>query len=224
MDHAIDRRDFRKGASAAAAILGTQMKRLTAILILTVTVACGGRQNRESDTSRSDSARVARSDSALGDSASAKPAAQDCVRGEPEPALSASGPAATRPKFVRTAPLEATEDATVDDTTSLRILHGGCAHFVESYVFTVRGTGPDTSDTAYWLRRAASYLRGLPVVEMKQGQIESMAKALETAARSTPPYSYGDPLDAAETVTVTAVVRNDGARARLIEIVYNNAI
>jgi hypothetical protein len=169
-----------------------------------------------------------RNDTARADSPRADPTAQasdECVRGEPEPVLTATGPAGARPRFERTGKLEATEDTRLNDTTALRITHGGCAHYVETYTFTVRGAVRDTADAKYWLARTADYLRALPAVEVKRSQLAEMAAALQKAAAGTPPYTYGDPIQASEMATVTSTVRRGGtARAVVIEVVYDVAL
>ena len=176
------------------------------------TVACGGGAGRadtaHQDTSRGDS--VARSD-------------EGCVRGEPEPALTVSG-SATRPRFERRGKLEAIEDVHVDDTTSLRITHTGCAHYVQRFEFTVRGATRDTADVRFWLEQAARYLEALPSVESMRPQLASMATALRSAARASPPYVYGNGIQASELAQVFLSVRNPVKGTVVVEVVYDYAL
>jgi hypothetical protein len=130
--------------------------------------------------------------------------------------------AAARPRFERRGKLEATEEIQLNDTTSLRITHGGCAHYVETYAFTVRGAVRDTTDSRYWLARAADYLRALPAVEVKRLQLTGMATTLQKAAGA--PYTYGEPISASEMASVSAVVRSAGKGTVVIEIVYDVAL
>ncbi len=177
-----------------------------------VTAACGGGAGR-ADTARQDTSRadsVARSD-------------EGCVRGEPEPALTASG-SATRPRFERRGKLDAIEDVRLDDTTSLRITHSGCAHYVQRYELTVRGAVRDTADSHYWLVRGAEYLETLATVENVQSQISDMVKGLRGAASAPATYAYGDPVRASELAHVYFSVRGAGPRAVVIEIVYDYAL
>jgi hypothetical protein len=140
----------------------------------------------------------------------------DCVRGEPEPALSAG-----RGRFERTGKLEAIEETRLDDSTSLRIRHTGCAHYVQHFELTVRGVVRDTADARYWLARGAEYLEALPAVETLQPQLNDMRAALRSAADAPTSYSYGDPLRASEMAHVYFTVRSAGRGAVVVEIVFD---
>jgi hypothetical protein len=188
------------------------MRRALLHAVVLVTAACGGGAGR-ADTARQDSARA---DSSV-------QADERCVRGEPEPALTASG-SATRPRFERRGKLDAIEDVRLDDTTALRITHAGCAHYVQRYEFTVRGAVRDTADTRYWLMRGAEYLETLATVENVRAQISDMVKGLRGAASAPPAYAYGDPIRASELAHVYFSVRGAGPRAVVIEIVYDYAL
>jgi hypothetical protein len=102
--------------------------RIALVLAVLLWMAACNRGAVGKDTARGDSARAQSAASA--DSTTL--ATEDCVRGEPEPALPATAPSAGQPRFERTGKLEATEDVQLNDTTSLRITHGGCAHYVET--------------------------------------------------------------------------------------------
>lgn len=171
---------------------------------------------------RVDTLASARVDSARADTAS--PAStDDCVRGEPEPVLAGAGSARPAPRFERTGKLSAVEDLQVDDTTSLRIAHGGCAHYVESYTFSIRGATRDTTDSDYWLEYSAALLTALPVDERRRSQIAALTKTLTAEAAKGVPYVYGDPISIPELTTVTLVVtRKDAGVA--IELVYDVAL
>jgi hypothetical protein len=164
-----------------------------------------------SDTPRAESARA--------DSSALAP--DDCVRGEPQPALIATGATGPRPRFERTGKLEATEEGRLNDTTSLRITHGGCAHYVMTYAFTVRGAVRDTADSRYWLARSIDYLQALPVVETRRGEIDQIVTALQDAAGKPAPYTYGEAIRASELALVWATVRNAARGAVLVEIVFD---
>jgi hypothetical protein len=194
------------------------MKSGVLVLSVGLATACVGRAER-ADTVRADSAR---GDTVLADSGT-RTSADECVRGEPEPALATSGRTARAPRFQRTGKLEAIEDAEIDDSTSLRISHGGCAHFAETYAFTIRGATRDSAEVAAWLTQGAASLRALDVVEDKKSQMDEMAKALETAATSKPSYVFGDPISVSEMVTITVVVRRVN-NASVIEVLYNNTL
>ena len=198
-----------------------RLKALAVLLIIGSAGACADRRAR-SETAASDSARTdtARTDTARADAGSAV-ATDDCVRGEPEAALEGSR---VTSRFQRTGRLAATEDAQLDDTTSLRIMHGGCAHYVESYTFVVRGAVRDTTDTDYWLSRAVVYLRALGVVERRASQIDQMVTALETAAAKADPYAYGEPLSVPEFTTISCTVRRGAPGSVVVEIVYDVAL
>jgi hypothetical protein len=142
----------------------------------------------------------------------------DCVRGEPEPVIRLG-----TASFQRTGKLDAIEDAQVDDTTRLRITHGGCAHYVESYVFTIRGAARDSADVGHWLQRAAAYVRTLDVGERRRSQMDEIAKAFEKAASASEPYRYGEPISVPELTTITCTVKRapDGA---VIEVIYDVAL
>ena len=144
---------------------------------------------------------------------------EQCVRGEPERALKP----AVQAVFQRTSKLEATEDARIADTLSLLIRHGGCAHFSEIYAFTITGAANNTADSQRWLRHGAQILRRLNVVDVKKGQMDEMAGALEKAAEVTTPYIYGDPISVSEMVTlyVTARPVRNGV---VMEITYSNTL
>lgn len=144
---------------------------------------------------------------------------EQCVRGEPEPALEP----AVQAVFQRTSKIEATEDARLADTLSLLIRHGGCAHFSEIYAFTVTGAANNTADSQRWLRLGAQFLRRLEVVELKKSQMDEMAGALEKAADVTTPYLYGDPIPVSEMATlyVTARPVRNGV---VMEITYSNTL
>jgi hypothetical protein len=186
-----------------------------ATLGVLVTAGCGA-----GDT-RVDTAASARADSSRQDTV-ATVQTDDCVRGEPEPVLAPSG-ASPSARFERTGKLTAREDVAVDDSTSLEITHGGCAHYVEGYVFTIRGATRDTSDTDYWLDRAAALLRSLPVREIRVAQIEELAKTLTTEAAKPAPYEHGQPISIPELTTVTlTVTRKDGSV--VIDLVYDVAL
>jgi hypothetical protein len=188
--------------------------KIALLLAAVVWAAACNRGGARNDTARADSPRA---------DTTAR-ASDECVRGEPEPVLTATGPAAARPRFERRGKLEATEDTRLNDTTALRITHGGCAHYVETYTFTVRGAVRDTADAKYWLARAADYLRALPAVEVKRPQLAEMAGALQKAAAGTAPYTYGEPIQASEMATVSPTVRSVGRGAVVIEIVYDVAL
>lgn len=189
------------------------MRRLLLHAALLVTAACSGGAAR-TDTVRQDSAR--------GDSAIA--ATDDCVRGEPQPALVAAGTTAGGPRFRRTAKLEAIEEARVDDTTSVRITHTGCAHYVQRFEFTVRGAVRDTADTRYWLEQSARYLEGLPAVEDMRPQLASMSRALQGAAAAPTPYVYDNGIQAGELSQVFLTVRNAGARRVVVDVVFDHSL
>ena len=182
-----------------------------------LTAACVQRGEGGGDTTR-----PARLDTARTDSASTS-STDDCVRGEPEPVL-LSATSRPTPRFERTGQLEAKEDAQLDDTTSLAIMHGGCAHYVESYTFTIRGVARDTTDSDYWLHRAAQYLRGLDVGERRRSQIDDMIKALETAAVKEERYAYGEPIAVPEFTTVTCLVRTTAPDTVVVEVIYDVAL
>jgi hypothetical protein len=186
------------------------MKISLLLVVLAWTAACN-RGASGNDTTRVDTTRAD----------SGAQASSECVRGEPEPVLATTGTGA-RPRFQRRGKLEATEDLQLNDTTSLRITHGGCAHYVETYAFTVRGAVRDTADSKYWLARAADYLRALPVGEVKRPQLTEMAAALQKASGA--PYTYGESIPASEMATVSPVVRSAGKGAVVIEIVYDVAL
>jgi hypothetical protein len=192
------------------------MRKYFFIAATTLSVAC--KQSGEVfDTSRAkpvDSPRAAVSV----ETTQATPNEQ-CVRGEPEPALEPKVQAV----FQRTSKLEATEDARIADTLSLLIRHGGCVHFSEIYAFTIAGAANNTADSQRWLRLGAQMLRRLDVVEVKTSQMEGMAGAMEKAADATPPYIYGDPISVSEMVTlyVTARPVRNGV---VMEITYSNTL
>ena len=146
-------------------------------------------------------------------------ATDQCVRGEPEPALDP----AVKAVFQRRSKIEATEDARVADTLSLLIRHGGCAHFSEVYAFTITGAANNTADSQRWLRLGAQLLRRLNVVDVKKSQMEEMAGALEKAADATPPYTYGDPLSVSEMVTLYVTARPVRTGV-VMEITYDNTL
>jgi hypothetical protein len=177
------------------------------------TAACN-RGAGGSDTTRAKSARA--DTSAL--------APDDCGRGEPEPALIATGPAGPRPRFERTGKLEATEEGRLNDTTSLRITHGGCAHYVMTYAFTVRGAVPDTADSRYWLARSIDYLQALPVAETRRSEIDQIVTALRGAASAPAPYKYGEAIRASEMALVWSMVRSGGPGTVIVEIVFDYAL
>lgn len=181
-----------------------------------LTAACVGR-GEGGDTTRS-----ARLDTARTDTASTS-STDDCVRGEPEPVL-LSAPSRPIPRFERTGKLEAREDTQIDDTTSLTILHGGCAHYVENYTFTIRGAARDTTDADYWLERAVAYLRALDVGERRRSQIDDMVKALETAAAKQERYAYGEPIAVPEFTTITCAVRATAPDIMTVEVIYDVAL
>ena len=147
-------------------------------------------------------------------------AVDECVRGEPEPVLRAAG-AAARPRFERRGTLSAVEDLQLDGATSLRITHGGCAHYVMTYAFTVRGAARDTADSRYWLGRSIDWLRALPVVESHEGEIDQIVTALRTAAGAPTPYTYGKPVRASEMAQVWASVNRAGRDAVRVEVVFD---
>ena len=180
--------------------------------------ACVERGEGGGDTTRS----TAPVDTARADTASTS-STDDCVRGEPEPVLlsAASRPA---PRFERTGKLEAKEEAQLDDTTSLAIMHGGCAHYVESYAFTIRGVARDTTDSDYWLGRAAAFLRALDVGERRRSQIDDMIKALETAAAKDERYAYGEPIAVPEFTTITCTVRTTAPDTVVVDVTYDVAL
>jgi hypothetical protein len=183
--------------------------RIAVLLLAIVSGACaraaGGSDSAQDDTARAETDPLA---------------ASDCVRGEPEPALAV----AARPRFERTGKLAAVEEARLDDTTSVRITHGGCAHYVETYAFTVRGAVRDTTDSRYWLARAADYLRALPAVEERKPQLDQMIAAVEAAAKAETPYAYGEPIRASEMALVWFTVRRPQPGTALIEIVFDVAL
>jgi hypothetical protein len=172
--------------------------------------ACGG-------SARPDTARATDSPRAAD---SAAPSSDDCVRGEPVPALLPTA----RPRFERTGRLEAVETARLNDTTDLRIDQGGCAHYGETYTFTIRRARRDTSDAKYWLVRAADYLRALPVVETRRGEIEQIVTALDGAARAPEPYRYGEAIRASEMALVMVTVRRGREGAVVVEVVFDVAL
>ena len=180
-------------------------------------VACGQGGRDVVDTSRAtpvDSLRItARVDSAQTAST------EQCVRGEPEPALEP----AVQAVFQRTSKIEATEDARVADTLSLLIRHGGCAHFSEVFAFTITGAANNTADSQRWLRLGAQLLRRLNVVDVKKSQMEEMAAALEKAAEVTTPYVYGDPISVSEMVTLYVTARPVRTGV-VMEITYSNTL
>lgn len=185
------------------------MRRLLLHAVLLAT-ACSS-STPQGDTPRGDS----------GAADTANRAVDECVRGEPEPALVAAGTTAGGPRFRRTGKLEAIEEARVDDTTSVRITHTGCAHYVQRFEFTVRGAVRDTADTWYWLERSARYLQALPAVEDMRSQLGDMASALRGAASAPTPYTYGDGIRVSEMAQVYFVVRTAGPRAAVLEVVFD---
>jgi hypothetical protein len=187
------------------------------IAAIAFVAACAQPERDVIDTSRAkpvDSPSIA----AKVDTTQTMPADQ-CVRGEPEPALKP----AVQAVFQRTSKLEATEDARVADTLSLLIRHGGCAHFSEIYAFTVTGAANNTADSQRWLRLGAQLLRRLNVVEVKQSQMEEMAAAMEKAADVTTPYLYGDPISVSEMVTLYVTARPVRSGV-VMEITYSNTL
>src|SRR5688572_3135373 len=193
MRHPFDLRSLFLPAAARA---------VAATLAVTVVTACSGRGGANGDPADTTRLSPAQADTTRPDSGSQATAAEECVRGEPEPALATSGRTARAPRFQRTGKLEAIEDADINDSTSLRISHGGCAHFAETYAFTIRGATRDSADVAAWLTQGAASLRALDVVEDRKSQLDEMAKALETAATSKPSYVFGDPISVSEMVTI----------------------
>ncbi len=184
---------------------------LLAAALALVAAACRARAGAD-DTVRADSART---------DTTAR-ATEQCVRGEPEPALHAS--AAARPRFERRGKLRAVEDIQLDDTTSLQITHGGCAHYVETYAFMIHGAARDTADARYWLERGAEYLAALPAVETRRVQLEQMVAALKQAAAAPTPYKYGEPISVGEMATVVWTVRAAGQGVVVVEITYDFAL
>ena len=183
---------------------------------LLATTACSGSQGRRDDESPS----AMRIDSTRRDTTAAS--TDDCVRGEPEPVLAATG-RLRAPRFERTGRLSATEDVQVDDTTSLRITHGGCAHYTETYAFTVSGATRDSADADYWLERAAALLRSLPAAENRTSQIAALATTLGAEAAKPDPYAYGEPISIPELTTVTVSVTRKAGDA-VLEIIYDVAL
>lgn len=177
------------------------------------TAACGAGAGR-SDTAQRDTARA---DSAVQSD-------DGCVRGEPVPALIATGPPTSRPRFQRTGKLDATEDARLNDTTSVHIVHTGCAHFVQRFEFTVRGATRDTSDKRFWLEQGARHLEMLPATETMRGQLGQMVAALRTAAAASTPYAYENGLQASELGLVFLSVRKPGPDTAVVEIVFDYAL
>ena len=177
------------------------------------TAACGGGA-RHADTTSQDTPRA--DTSAQSD--------EGCVRGEPVPALIATGPPTSRPRFQRTGKLDAIEEGRVDDSTSVRIVHSGCAHFVQRFEFIVRGATRDTSDKRFWLEQGARYLDALPATESMRGQLGQMTTALRGAAAASTPYVYGNELQASELGLVFLSVRQPGPRTTLVEIIFDFAL
>jgi hypothetical protein len=187
---------------------------LGAVVIAVAACAKSGDRIDTAKTATVDSPRVA----AKTDSAQAA-SAEQCVRGEPEPALRP----VVKAVFQRTAKLEATEDARIADTLSLLIRHGGCAHFSEVYAFSLTGAVNNTAESPRWLRHGAQILRRLDVVELKKSQMDEMAAALEKTAELPTPYIYGDPISVSEMVTLYVTVRpvRNGV---VMEITYSNTL
>ena len=144
----------------------------------------------------------------------------ECSRGEPEPALRVAS-AAARPRFECRGKLEAVEVIQLDDTTSLRITHGGCAHYVMTYAFTVRGAVRDTADARFWLDRTVLWLRALPIAENHEGEIDQIVTALRTAASASTPYAYGQAIRASEMAQVWALVRRGERGVVTVEVVFD---
>jgi hypothetical protein len=187
---------------------------LGAVVIAVAACATSGDTIDTAKTATVDSPRVAaRTDSAQAASS------EQCVRGEPEPALTP----AVKAVFQRTAKLEATEDARIADTLSLLIRHGGCAHFSEVYAFSLTGGVNNTAESPRWLRHGAQILRRLDVVELKKPQMDEMAAALEKTAELPTPYIYGDPISMSEMATLYVTVRpvRNGV---VMEITYTNTL
>jgi hypothetical protein len=182
--------------------------------------ACTERSGRAARAALANSATATRPDSSPSDTGKGL-ATADCVRGEPEPILRAgASPAA---KFARTGALSATEDIQLDDTTSLHITHSGCAHYSETYAFTIRTPTVDVADTDLWLAYGAKLLRALPARESRTSQLESLASTLTNEAAKTAPYTNGDPIAIPELATVSLSVKStsDGV---VLEITYDVAL
>ena len=146
----------------------------------------------------------------------------DCVRGEPEPVLATKEPA--RPaRFERTGTLSATEDFRLDDTTSLRLTNSGCAHYTETYAFTIRGATRDTTDSDHWLRLGAALLESLPVAEARESQMRELARTLVTRADESNPYAYGEPISIPELSTLSLAIERTND-AVVLEITYDVAL
>ena len=190
------------------------------ITCLMSVAACTERSGRVERDRPRDSATATTADSSHTDTGKGL-ATADCVRGEPEPVLRAGGsPAAS---FERTGALSATEDLQLDDTTSLRITHSGCAHYTETYAFTIRAASTDVANADVWLAHGAKLLRALPAHERRTSQLESLASTLANEAAKNAPYSYGDPIAIPELATVSLVVTATTGGV-MLEITYDVAL
>ena len=182
--------------------------------------ACSERSRRLERDGPRDSATATRADSSQPDTGKRLVIA-DCVRGEPEPVLRAgASPVAS---FERTGALSATESLQLDDTTSLRITHSGCAHYTETYAFAIRAANIDVANADLWLAHGAKLLRALPAHERRTSQIESLASTLANEAAKTKPYTYGDPIAIPELATVSLLV-TAATGAVMLEITYDVAL
>jgi hypothetical protein len=182
--------------------------------------ACTERGGRAERDGRPESATASKLDSSPSDTGK-RLATADCVRGEPEPVLRAgASPAAS---FARTGALSATEDLQLDDTTSLHITHSGCAHYTETYAFTIRATSVDVTNADLWLTHGAKLLRALPADERRTSQLESLASTLANEAATTAPYTYGDPIAIPELATVSLSVKSTNGGV-VLEITYDVAL
>jgi hypothetical protein len=88
----------------------------------------------------------------------------------------------------------------------------------------VRGAVRDTADTRYWLARGAEYLEAVPAVENMRGQLESMAKAIRTAAGAPTPHAYGEMIRESEMGLVFVHVRRAAQGAIVLEIIFDYSL
>ena len=144
---------------------------------------------------------------------------EDCTRGDATPVLDAAKVAGYA--FHRGIGSRAEEVATLADGVSLRILHTGCAHYVERFVFVTKGDAPSGKDV---LARAAKLVKSLPVRGDRAASAAQWADLLSARAAAAPAYVAGEEIVVIPDFSWLSVTEKTVPGGTELEVVYDIAL
>lgn len=143
---------------------------------------------------------------------------EGCTRADATPVLDPAR--ATAHGFHRGMGPRAEETALIAGHIKLRILHTGCEHFVERYVFFVPGDGKLPPP----LEMASELVRALPVRGDRVTSAKEWVERLESREAAKPPYAPGEEITVIPNFSWLSVISKSVEGGTELELVYDIAL